>query len=262
MQSGRPATGGGPPRYQEVMQAISRDISSGRVAVGERLPTEAELCAQHHVGRHTIREAIRGLIELGMVERRPRVGTSVISAEPVVGYRWLPASADDIAANVNATWIVRPRRTAVEADEAIAGRLGCDVGDRWFRFAGPRIMRDRRRREPVCFSEQYVPDTPEARRAIATPAMSPGDVAGQVIEQEIRADLLGDEQAAALRAEPGSPALVVIRRHHAADGRLVAVGIHTHPADRFSIKMQVPVDIDGTDGTDRADGGRRGRQPG
>jgi GntR family transcriptional regulator len=257
-QSGRPATGSGPPRYQEVMQAISRDISSGRVGVGERLPTEAELCAQHNVGRHTIREAIRGLIELGMVERRPRVGTSVISAEPVVGYRWLPASADDIAAIVNATWIVRPRRTAVEADEAVARRLGCDVGDRWFRFAGPRIMRDRRHREPVCFSEQYVPDTPEARRAIATPAMSADDLAGQAIEQEIRADLLGEEQAAALRAEPGSPALVVIRRHHAADGRLVAVGIHTHPADRFSIKMQLPVDAGEADAT----GGRRGRQPG
>jgi GntR family transcriptional regulator len=258
----RPATGGGPPRYQEVMQTISRDISSGRVGVGERLPTEAELCAQHHVGRHTIREAIRGLIELGMVERRPRVGTRVISAEPVVGYRWLPASADEIAANVNATWIVRPRRTAVEADEAIARRLGCEVGDRWFRFAGPRIMRDRRQREPVCFSEQYVPDTPSAREAIAIPAMSPDDVADQAIEQEIRADLLDDEQAEALHAEPGSPALVVIRRHHTPEGRLVAIGIHTHPADRFSIKMQLPLDPVHPGQAGRADGGRRGPQPG
>jgi GntR family transcriptional regulator len=241
----RPATGGGPPRYQQVMRAISDDISSGRVAVGERLPTEQELCDQHNVGRHTIREAIRGLIDVGMVERRPRLGTRVISAEPISGYRWLPASADDIAANVNATWIVQPRGTVVEADEATARRLGCDVGDRWFRFAGPRILRDRSTPEPVCFSEQYVPDTPQARRAIATAAMSPGDVAHQVIEQEIRADLLDDEQAGALHAEPGSAALVVVRRHHNPGGRLVAVGIHTHPSDRFSIKMNLPRDIDG-----------------
>src|SRR5580700_11488333 len=203
----RPATGGGPPRYQEIMRAISDDISSGRLALGARIPTEPELCAQYDVGRHTIREAIRGLVEVGMVERRPRLGTSVISAEPIVGYRWLPGSAEDIAANVNATWIVRPKGTVVRADEAAAHRLGCQVGDRWFRFAGPRILRDRSIREAVCFSEQYVPNTPKARRAIANAATSPQDVSHQNIEQEIRADLLDDEQAAALRAEPGSAAL-------------------------------------------------------
>jgi len=68
------------------------------------------------------------------------------------------------------------------------------------------------------------------------------DVAGQLIEQEIRADLLDDEQAGALHAGPGSAALVVIRRHRNPDGRLIAVGIHTHPSDRFSIKMSLPLD--------------------
>jgi DNA-binding GntR family transcriptional regulator len=219
------------------MAAISDDISSGRVAVGARLPTEQELCARHDAGRHTIREAIRGLVDAGMVERRPRLGTRVISAEPIGGYRWLPGSAGDIAANVNATWIVRGQGTVVQADAATARRLGCDVGDRWYRFAGPRILRDRRTREPVCFSEQYVPDTPQARRAIATAAMSPGDIASEVIEQEIRAGLLDAEQASALRASPGSAALVVVRRHRKPDGRLVAIGVHTHPGDRFSITM-------------------------
>jgi GntR family transcriptional regulator len=128
----------------------------------------------------------------------------------------------------------------VRADEVTAHRLGCDVGDRWFRFAGPRILRDRRVKEPVCFSEQYVPDTTKARKVIATAALSPEDVAGQAIEQEIRADLLDGEQADALHAERGSAALVVIRRHHDRAGRLIAIGIHTHPSDRFSIKMDLP----------------------
>ncbi len=176
-----------------------------------------------------------------MVERRPRLGTSVISAQPVIGYRWLPGSAEDIATNVNATWIVRPKGTVVRADETTAHRLGCKVGDRWFRFAGPRILRDRRVKEPVCFSEQYVPNTAKARKVIATAALSPDDVAGQVIEQEIRADLLDQGQADALNAEFGSAALIVVRRHRNPDGRLIAIGVHTHPSDRFSIKMDLPV---------------------
>ena len=235
----RPATGGGPPRYHEIMRAISDDISSGRVAVGARLPTEQQLCTQHGVGRHTIREAIRGLVDAGMLERRPRLGTTVISAEPIVGYRWVPGSVEDIANNMDATWIVRPRGESIVADEDTARRLGCQVGARWYRFAGPRILRDRSVRDPVCFSEQYVPNTAKARRAIATAAVSPLDVSLQRVEQEIRAGLLDDEQAAALHAEPGSPALVVVRRHHGARDRLVAIGIHTHPADRYSIVMQL-----------------------
>jgi GntR family transcriptional regulator len=247
----RPVTGGGPPRYREIIRAISGDIASGRIRVGDRLPTEKELCVHHGVGRHTIRAAIGELVNLGMLERRPRIGTTVIAAEPVLGYRWLPASSDDIAGNVNATWIVRPRGTVVIADETIARRLGCEVGDRWYRFAGPRILRDRRDREPVCYSEQYVPDTPRAREAIGVAQMSADQIGGQEIEQEIRAVLLDDEQADALHAEPGSAALVVVRRHRRPDGRLVAIGIHTHPSDRFSIRMNVRAPVKQSSGNAR-----------
>src|SRR5260370_9610510 len=110
----RPKTGGGPSRYHEIMRVIADDIASGRVKVGERLPTEEELGVIHQAGRHTIREATRGLGELGMVERRPRGGTRVISAEPVISYRWLPASSGEIATNMKATWIVRPKGTSVK----------------------------------------------------------------------------------------------------------------------------------------------------
>ena len=39
--------------------------------------------------------------------------------------------------------------------------------------------------------------------------------------------------------EPGSPALVVLRRHYGTHDRLVAIGIHTHPADRYAIVTQL-----------------------
>jgi GntR family transcriptional regulator len=86
--------------------------------------------------------------------------------------------------------------------------------------------------------------------------MSPDDVVHQVIEQEIRSDLLDDEQAAALHATPGTAALVVVRRHREPDGRLVAIGIHTHPSERFSIKMKIGPDRRPRNGRRRGDRGR------
>jgi GntR family transcriptional regulator len=128
----------------------------------------------------------------------------------------------------------------IKADTAMAGRLGCAVGDRWFRFAGPRILRDKSSPLPICFSEQYVPNTEKARRTITTGAFSPQDMDNQSVEQEIRADLIDEEQAEALQTTVGSAALVVVRRHLNSTGKLIAVGIHTHPSDRFSIKMELP----------------------
>ena len=40
-------------------QSLFEDIGSGRYAVGGLLPTEADLCRQFAVSRHTVREAYR-----------------------------------------------------------------------------------------------------------------------------------------------------------------------------------------------------------
>lgn len=93
---------------------------------------------------------------------------------------------------------------------------------------------------PICFSEQYAPNTEKALRTITTGAFSPHDMDDQSVQQEIRADLLDGEQAEALHAAEGSAALVVVRRHQSVRGKLIAKGIHTHPSDRFSITTELP----------------------
>ena len=59
------------------------------------------------------------------------------------------------------------------------------------------------------------------------------------VEQTISADLLTEEMAGALGAEAGAPALVISRRNVDSRGLLSNVGIHTHPADRYSITTMV-----------------------
>lgn len=54
-------------------------IAAGTWAVGEYLPTEFELAAELHCGRHTISQAITRLVHEGLVERRRKSGTRVIS---------------------------------------------------------------------------------------------------------------------------------------------------------------------------------------
>lgn len=57
-------------------------ISSGRLAAGERFPPEAELCAELGVSRGSLREAVRMLAALGVVQPRHGSGVYVSSLRP------------------------------------------------------------------------------------------------------------------------------------------------------------------------------------
>ncbi|TCL67244.1 phosphonate metabolism transcriptional regulator PhnF [Rhizobium sp. BK251] len=64
-------------QWQLVEERISRDIASGALAPGDRLPTEAEIMEQFGVGRHSVRRAIAELASAGKVRAEQGRGTFV-----------------------------------------------------------------------------------------------------------------------------------------------------------------------------------------
>lgn len=62
---------------EQVTTRIARLITEGKLKHGERLPPEHELCRALHVGRSTLREALKSLAFAGMVEMRHGDGTYV-----------------------------------------------------------------------------------------------------------------------------------------------------------------------------------------
>jgi DNA-binding FadR family transcriptional regulator len=64
-------------RYEQVADRIAADIRAGRLAPGDRLPSERELARRLEVGRASVREAIASLQVAGMVETRPGAGSFV-----------------------------------------------------------------------------------------------------------------------------------------------------------------------------------------
>lgn len=74
-------------------------ITQGKVAVGNKLPTENSLCESFGVSRTVIREAITHLKSLGLVETRRGVGTTVLRATTVEAKpaeRINPTTVEDI----------------------------------------------------------------------------------------------------------------------------------------------------------------------
>ncbi|WP_195849305.1 FadR/GntR family transcriptional regulator [Arthrobacter sp. AQ5-05] len=67
---------------ETAMQGLRSKIASGELAPGQKCPPEGELSAQLGVSRSSLREAIRAMSALGVMEARHGSGTYVSSLEP------------------------------------------------------------------------------------------------------------------------------------------------------------------------------------
>lgn len=65
------------PLYQQVIDIIKNEISSGAYKAGARIPNEFELAESYKVGRVTVRRAIEELVQQGYLTKRQGKGTFV-----------------------------------------------------------------------------------------------------------------------------------------------------------------------------------------
>ncbi|QGZ30965.1 GntR family transcriptional regulator [Stutzerimonas stutzeri] len=244
MSQGLPSLlSGGQPRYLVLAQALIDDIKAGRYPLGSLLPTEHELCQQFSVSRHTVREAIRRLSELGLISRQQGVGTRVKATE--VASRYVQAS-EGIA---DLHQYVRDVRLEIDAigdvtlDDALAELLEAKPGQIWLHVRGLRHREGDT--EPLARSDVYIN---RAYRGIADDlgdgtqpiyALIERRYGVQVVEvsQHLSAVNIGEADARLLDVEPGEAGLQVIRKYFGANQELLEVAISLHPGSRFSYSM-------------------------
>lgn len=97
----------------QVAESLSREIRSGRILPGDKLPTEAVLVVQMGVSRTVVREAVSRLKSLGLLESRQ--GSGVFVCEP--GFSPLSFDAGSVGSRQAVIQMVEMRR-ALEAEVA------------------------------------------------------------------------------------------------------------------------------------------------
>ncbi len=68
----------GSPMYRQIAEDLRAQIESGGLEPGQQLQTELELREHYGASRNTIRDAIKSLTNLGLVETKPGQGTFVV----------------------------------------------------------------------------------------------------------------------------------------------------------------------------------------
>jgi len=66
------------PMYRQIAEDLRAQIESAKLRPGQQLETELELRERYGASRNTVRDAIKWLMNLGLVETRPGQGTYVV----------------------------------------------------------------------------------------------------------------------------------------------------------------------------------------
>lgn len=98
---------------ERMAEALTKEIRSGRLRPGDKLPTEPELAEQFSVSRTVVREAVSRMKSLGLVESRQGSGVYVLEAA-------LPSLSFDASYAVSKEAVVQmvEVRRALEAEVA------------------------------------------------------------------------------------------------------------------------------------------------
>lgn len=107
---------------EQVAAQLSDQIAEGRWKPGEKLPSEAELCFTLNIGRSTLREALKSLAFVGLVQMRPGEGTYVLDGSQMVMdrilARSLPRTDKDLADVGEARLLLEGEIAALAASRA------------------------------------------------------------------------------------------------------------------------------------------------
>lgn len=229
------------PLHEQIYLKLRQQVVEGKLKVGQKLPTEEQLCASHAASRITIRRALDSLTADELITRSPRRGTFVISNSPRGRAQWTVDTLDDIVqlGEHSSLELISYTRQRLPANDAVLLRES--VG---FRLRAIRCIRGR----PVAFTSILLPSRigRELRRddfkstTIYALLGRLGQEIGSVRER-IAACPAPRSIAKLLGCGTNAPLLATERLYLDARSRPVELARSWYLHEAFSIHRQIPV---------------------
>ena len=208
------------PLYQQLQRAIREAIHTHVLAPDDALPAERQMASELSVSRITVRKAIDGLVEEGLLVRRQGSGNFVCSRIEK-NFAKLTSFSEDMRSRgrtPHSEWLKRSEG-AVSPEEALTLRLS--PGAPVYRFHRLRFADD----SPMCLeyatvSAEALPSLDAVDNSLYEALEAAGNRPVRAL-QRLRALLLNTEQARLLHAREGDAGLLVERVGFLRDGRAV-----------------------------------------
>lgn len=231
------------PPYAQLARAIRERVARGDYRPGDRLPSEAELCAAFKVSPMTVRRAIGELVRedvvvtehgRGTFVKPPQLAAATFDLDDLMRYLASP----DIEARILEARIV-------SAGPRVAEKLALEEGERVISIKRLLLRGD----EPVFHHSEYLvfdPARPLVEAELATTALQDlfSGASGSDLKYgrlTLHASAFTEREAAQLDEEPGTLAWVLEHLFYDFDDRPESWGRFVGRADRLSFTTTVGI---------------------
>lgn len=234
--------------HSKVEENILNRIQSGDWPVGDRLPKEEDLAAQLGVSRSTLRIAFASLERKGVLQRKKRAGTRIISDRPTSRFSMVTGGLSEVLSLGRDTGFdISATRSVADGTVDVLDGLDSETGH-WLEITGTRKID--KNEPPFNWSQIYV----TGRYAGIEPALGQGVTSVfEVIEnafgthvsrvsQKVLAIACPDRAAEAMGLGSGDPALHIVAKLYDQDDRVFEVSSAIFDPERFQVNTDVRVE--------------------
>jgi len=230
------------PRYIQIQDFIHEKINSHVWLPGSKIPTELELTKQFNVSRMTVNKAIRDLVNKGLLERTPRLGTFVCHKKAESSLNYIRNIADEINQRGKTYSNKILSQVTIKADDEIAMRLGVKLETPIF-FSEIIHFEDdvALQLELRWVNPQFAPHYIEQDFTLATPnEYLTKNCPLSSIEHTVEAVIAAAEIQNNLGLSATQPCLLLNRRTWSKQD-LISVALLYHPADKYKLSLKAEV---------------------
>lgn len=226
------------PLYQQLRRSLRDVIEQDVLSSDDVLPAERDIAVDFGVSRITVRKAIEGLVEEGLLDRRHGAGTFVASRIQK-NMVTLSSFSEDMESRgwlVRSDWLSKNERQVTPA-EALA--LGLPPGIAVYQFDRIRYAGD----TPLALEHAIVPASClPSIDAVDTSLYAALELTNQrpaKALQRLQAIAFDQDQAALLGISSGDPGLFIERRGFLDDGRVVEVTRSYYRGDAYDFVVEL-----------------------
>jgi GntR family transcriptional regulator len=230
------------PLYLQLQQSIEEAVRKGALMADAALPGERDLAKQLGISRVTVRKAITGLVQKGVLVQRWGSGTFIAPQmrleQPLSR---LSSFTDDMSARgLNSSAVMLSRSTGpASTDELMA--LGLSPGDLVSRVNRLRLANGIPMAiENAVIPAKVLPDPSLVKQSLYAVLHDQGFMPTRAL-QRLHAVLLTEEQASLLSVPPQSPALYIERRSFTAAGEVVEFTSSYYRGDAYDFVAELTI---------------------
>ncbi len=243
-QSVRRFSSSGVPLYYQLATLLREKIVNREYRPGDQIPPEYELVRIYGVSRMTVRQAIAGLEEEGLIRKEPGRGTFV--RDDALAFRGdleLDRSIEDLISMGQATSVRLLDLRETEATPREARDLEIPEDSPVIRCTRLRLLGD----QPYCYIVNHVPieigrRIPESnwhRGSVLRFIESELGIPLRIAKQRVRATLADAGLAQSLDARIGAPLLLVDYDIRTDDDRPVEMAELYYRSDRYAFTLHL-----------------------